>query len=62
MKREGSFDPNEAPRKDRNDDEFVPGPLDDPSEADDSSESIDDPHDEDDEDDDDDDDVDEVVD
>jgi hypothetical protein len=42
------MDPNsidKAPRKDRNEDEeFVPGPLDDPSEADDdSNESIEDP-------------------
>jgi len=58
MKPERSSDPNEAPRKDRNDDDFVPGPLDDPSEADDSSESIDDPEDEDD----DDSDIEEVVD
>jgi hypothetical protein len=37
-------DIDKAPRKDRNeDDEFVPGPLDDPSEADDSNESIEDP-------------------
>jgi hypothetical protein len=41
------MDPNSIdnpPRKDRNEDEeFVPGPLDDPSEADDSNESIEDP-------------------
>ena len=37
-----SNDPIEAPRKDRDDDEFVPGPLDEPSEADDADESIDD--------------------
>jgi hypothetical protein len=41
------MDPNsidKAPRKDRSEDEeFVPGPLDDPSEADDSNESIEDP-------------------
>ena len=41
------MDPNDidkAPRRDRHEDEdFVPGPLDDPSEADDSNESIEDP-------------------
>jgi hypothetical protein len=42
-----SHDPNEAPRREPNDEEFVPGPLDDPSEAHDSDESIDDPDDED---------------
>ena len=35
---------DEAPRKDRNEDEeFIPGPLDDPSEADDANKSIEDP-------------------
>jgi len=43
-----SHDPSEAPRRDPNDDEFVPGPLDDPSEAHDADESIDDPDDDDD--------------
>jgi hypothetical protein len=42
-----SHDPDEAPRKDRDDEDFVPGPLDDPSEADDADEAIDDPDDED---------------
>ena len=38
------MDNDEAPRRDRNEDEeFVPGPPDDPSEADDSNESIEDP-------------------
>jgi len=38
------MDNDEAPRRDRNEDEeFVPGPLDDPSEADDADESIEDP-------------------
>ena len=41
------MDPNKtdkAPRKDpKKDEDFVPGPLDDPSEADDSNESIEDP-------------------
>lgn len=44
-------DQNDAPRKDRNDDEeFIPGPLDEPSEADDSDEEIDEPDDEEDKD------------
>lgn len=35
---------DKAPRRDPNEDaEFVPGPLDDPSEADDANESIEDP-------------------
>jgi hypothetical protein len=42
-----TMDPNDkdkTPRRDRNEDEeFVPGPLDDPSEADDANESIEDP-------------------
>lgn len=38
------MDNDKAPRRDRNEDEeFVPGPLDDPSEADDANESIEDP-------------------
>lgn len=41
-------DQNDAPRKDRNEnEEFVPGPLDDPSEADDANEPIEDLEDED---------------
>jgi len=47
------MDNDEAPRRDRNEDEeFVPGPLDDPSEADDADESIEDPDADDDDDDD----------
>ena len=39
-------DQNDTPRKDRNEnEEFVPGPLDEPSEANDSDELIDDPDD-----------------
>jgi hypothetical protein len=44
-------DQNDAPRKDRNDDEeFIPGPLDEPSEANDSDEEIDEPEDDEDKD------------
>ena len=44
-------DQNDAPRKDRNDDEeFIPGPLDEPSEANDSDEEIDEPEDDEDQD------------
>ncbi len=39
-------DQNDAPRKDRNEDEeFIPGPLDEPSEANDADEEIDEPED-----------------
>ncbi len=39
-------DQNDSPRQDQNEDQkFVPGPLDDPSEADDSNEPIEDPQD-----------------
>ena len=42
-------DQNEQPRRDRNEDEeFVPGPLDDPSEANDENEPIEDPEEDDD--------------
>ena len=41
-------DQNDSPRKDRNEnEEFVPGPLDEPSEADDANEPIEEPPDED---------------
>jgi hypothetical protein len=44
-------DQNDAPRKDRNDDEeFVPGPLDEPSEANDDNEPIEEPMDDEDQD------------
>jgi hypothetical protein len=44
-------DQNDAPRKDRNEDEeFIPGPLDEPSEADDSDQEIDEPEDDEDKD------------
>jgi hypothetical protein len=44
-------DQNDAPRKDRKEnEEFVPGPLDEPSEADDANEPIEDPEDDEDKD------------
>ena len=52
MKPSDIDDPNNVPERDRNDEEFVPGPLDDPSEANDENEPIEDPLDDDDDDDD----------
>jgi len=46
MNRPDIDDRDESPRKDRSEhEEFVPGPLDEPAEADDSNEPIDDPED-----------------
>jgi hypothetical protein len=46
MNRPDIDDRDESPRKDRGEhEEFVPGPLDEPAEADDSNEPIDDPED-----------------